>query len=162
MSGSKNGPTVAITPIRRVPLSGSAERGQYDPALGAVDERGLKDVFQFLYAGAQSRLCHVASLRRAPEMAVIGQHDQMLELAETRQVRHRLRKRPLVPGQCADQDARFDIPTLGKRNFYQFAIWDGGGSVRLRTVVPANVIARHDDNHREAADIGMDGLLGWF
>jgi hypothetical protein len=35
--------------------------------------------------------------RRVPEMAVIGQHDQMLELAETRQVHHRLRKRPFVP-----------------------------------------------------------------
>ena len=64
MSGSKNVPTVGIMPIRRVPLSGSLsaraasassltfleylpgpfddfepERGQYDPALGAVDER---------------------------------------------------------------------------------------------------------------------------
>jgi hypothetical protein len=28
--------------------------------------------------------------------------------------------------------------------------------------VPVNVTARHDDNHREAADTGMDGLLGWF
>src|SRR5713101_5186099 len=74
-----------------------AERGQYDPALGAVDEWGLKDVFQFLYAGAQGRLCHMTGPRRVPEMAVIGQHDQVLELAETRQVYHRLRKRPLVP-----------------------------------------------------------------
>ena len=139
-----------------------AKRGQHDPALGAVDEWGLKDVFQFLYAGTQGRLCHMTGPRRVPEMAVIGQHDQMLELAETRQVHHRLPKRPLGPSQCADQGARFDVPTLGKRDFYQFAIRDGGGSVRRRTVVPVNVTARHDDNHREAADTGMDGLLGWF
>src|SRR4029077_12461182 len=40
------------------------ERGQYHSALGAVDERCLEDIFEFLYAGAQSRLRDVARLRR--------------------------------------------------------------------------------------------------
>jgi hypothetical protein len=52
---------------------------------------------QFLYAGAQGRLGHVASLRRVPEMTVICQQDQMLELAKTWQVHHWLQKRLLGP-----------------------------------------------------------------
>jgi hypothetical protein len=50
------------------------ERGQQDPAFGAVDKRGLKDFFQFLYAGAQGRLRNMARFRRPPKVAVIGEH----------------------------------------------------------------------------------------
>jgi hypothetical protein len=50
------------------------ERGQQDPAFGAVDKRGLKDFFQFLYAGAQGRLRNMVRFRRPPKVAVIGEH----------------------------------------------------------------------------------------
>ena len=57
------------------------QRRQHDTALGTVDKRGLKDIFQFLYAGALGRLGHVGNFRRVPEMSVIRQQDEMLELA---------------------------------------------------------------------------------
>ena len=70
------------------------QRGQYDPTLGAVDQGSLKDVFQLLYAGAQGRLLDMTRCCRAAEMTVLGEQDKMLELAKSRQVNHRIRKRP--------------------------------------------------------------------
>jgi hypothetical protein len=52
----------------------------------------LKDFFQFLYAGAQGRLRDMARFRRSPKVAVIGEQDEMLELAKSRQVYHRFWK----------------------------------------------------------------------
>src|SRR5208282_6841041 len=79
------------------------DRGQYDPALGAVDKRCLEDIFQFFYAGAQRRLRDVARLRRPAKVAVIGKQDKMLELAKSRQAHHWLQTRPFScpPGACA-------------------------------------------------------------
>jgi hypothetical protein len=54
------------------------ERGQYDPALGAVDKRCLEDSFQFLYAGTQRRLRDVTRLRGPAKVAVTGEQDEML------------------------------------------------------------------------------------
>ena len=63
-----------------------------DLALGAVDKRCLEDIFQLLFAGAQSRLRDVTRLRRPAKVAVIGKQDEMLELAKSRQVYHRFWK----------------------------------------------------------------------
>jgi hypothetical protein len=49
------------------------ERRQYDPTFGAIDESGLKDIFEFFYAGAQRRLSDVTVLRGPGEMAVLGE-----------------------------------------------------------------------------------------
>ncbi len=86
------------------------ERGQYDPALGAVDQGSLEDILQLLYAGAQSRLRDVARPRRSAKVAVIGEQDEMLELAKSRQALHRFRNRPSAnlrsryPGSLAPED----------------------------------------------------------
>ena len=62
--------------------------GQYDTAPGAVDQGGLQDIFQLLYAGAQGRLRDMARRCRAAKVTVIGEQDKMLELAKGRQVHH--------------------------------------------------------------------------
>jgi len=70
------------------------QRGQYDPTLGAVDQGGLKGVFQLLYAGAQGRLRDMTRCCRAAEMTVLGEQDKMLELAKSRQIDHRIADPP--------------------------------------------------------------------
>ena len=64
------------------------QRGQYDTAPGAVDQRGLKDIFELLYAGAQGRLRDMARRCRAAKVTMIGEQDKMLELTKSRQLHH--------------------------------------------------------------------------
>ena len=61
-------------------------------------------------SGYDRSVRHLFVLGVHPEMTLIGQHDQMLELAETRQVHHRLPKRPLVP-----VSVRIKAPALTSR-----------------------------------------------